>query len=180
MFSDALLTFVPTQTPLSLVGVPSARSMLYDFAGVGAGVAPPNIWGQGSGAALFGQPDAMGVGSFRPELSIATGAAAFVGAGVTLNIQLQIAADAGTPTYQPSVWTTISESGPIPVASLAKQTKLWPQPWIPAWLVTRPRFISLNFVMAGGQFTTGSIGYAWVTMGRDDLTNAQVPRNYSV
>ena len=177
MFSDSLLTFVPTQAPLSLVGVPSARSMLYDFAGVGVGVAPPNIWGN---TALFGQPDAMGVGSFRPELAIATGPAAFVGAGVTLNIQLQIAADAGTPTYQPATWTTISESGAIPVGSLTKQAKLWPQPWIPAWLVTRPRFISLNFVMAGGQFTTGSIGYAWVTMGRDDLTNQNVPRNYTV
>lgn len=177
MFSDALVTFVPQQTGLSLVGVASARSQIYDFAGVGAGNAPPNIFGN---TALFGQPDAAGVGSFRPELAIATGAAAFVGVGVSMNIQLQIAADAGTPTYQPSVWTTITESGPIVVGSLTARKFIWPQPWIPAWLVTRPRFISLNFVMTGGQFTTGAIGFAWVVMGRDDLTNQQVPRNYAV
>lgn len=176
-FSDALSNFQNPGAPLSLVGVASARSNLFDFLGQGAGTAPQNIIGN---TTLFGQPDAGGVG-YRLEMDIATGAAAFVGAGVTLNIQLQAAPDAGAPTYQPGAWTTLTESGPMAVGNLTGSTVLWRNPWIPPFPANlRPRFLSLNFVMAGGTFTTGVIAYAINTPGRDDLQNKFATKNFSV
>lgn len=178
MFSDSLWQFVSQQAPLSLVGVASARSSILDFLGVGAGSAPPSIIGS---TTLFGQPDAFGVGGKRMELAIATGTSAFVGAGVSLNVQLQVAADAGTPTYQPSTWTTLTESGAIPVASLTASILIWRNPFIPPQsLVNRPRFVSLNFVVTGGLFTTGQIAYALPELGRDDLTQRFAARNYNI
>lgn len=177
MFSDALWTPVPLSTGLSLVGVGSAASSVLDFLGQGQGTAPQNIIGN---ATLFGQPDAFGVG-YRLELAMATGAANFVGAGVSLNIQLQYAPDLGTPTYLPGTYVTVAESGAIAVGTLLANTKLWPNPFIPPWgLSVRPRYARLNFVMTGGTFTTGSIAYANLVPGRDDLVQKNSSRNYSV
>jgi hypothetical protein len=177
-FSDALLSLIPTQAPLSLVGLASVRSSILDFLGQGAGTQPQNIIGN---TTLFGQPDAMGVGHTRLELEIATGAAAFVGAGVSLNVQLQYAADLGTPTFQPDTWTTAVETGAIVVGSLAANTLIFKNPLVPPPPgLNRPRFFSLNFVMTGGLFTTGVINYALLTPSRDDLVQKYASKNYTV
>lgn len=175
-FSDILINLVAPGSPLSLVGVASARSQIYDFAGVGAGNAPPNIFGN---VALFGQPDAQGIPLYRMEWEILLGAANFVGAGVSLNIQLQYAADLGTPTYQPNTWITQIESGPIVVGSLLANLPIFKAPMVPPFPANlRPRFVSLNFVMTGGMFTTGSIAEARQVPGRDDLSNRYQAANY--
>ena len=175
-FSDVLSNFVSPGAPLSLVGVASARSGIFDFLGQGAGTAPQNIIGT---TTLFGQPDAGGVG-YTLQMDIATGAANFAGAGVSMNIQLQAAPDAGTPTYQPGAWTTLTESGPVAVGSLLGSV-LWRNPWVPPFPANlRPRFLSLNFVMTGGTFTTGVIAYAINTPGRDDLANKFAAKNFTV
>jgi hypothetical protein len=179
MLSDALLAFVPYGAPLSMVGTAGQRSNILDFLGQGAGTPPQNIFGNST---VFGQADAMGVGPERMELLINTGAAAFVGAGVTLNVQLQAAADQGVAGgYQPGAWNTLSESGPIAVANLAALTTIFRSPWLPPFPANlRPRFLSLNFVVAGGQFTTGVIAFALPVPARDDQFNKYQPRNFNV
>lgn len=178
MFSDALWQFVPQQGPISLIGLASAQSNVLDFLGQGQGTAPANIIGN---TTLFGQPDAFGVGGYRMDLAIATGAAAFVGVGVAMNIQLQYAADLGTPTYLPDTWVTVTESGPIAVGSLLANTIVWRNPFIPPQpLINRPRYARLNFAMTGGTFSVGSIAYAIPEIGMDNLTMKYSSRNYTV
>lgn len=178
MFSDALWTFISPLGPVSLIGLASAQSNVLDFLGQGQGTVPQNIIGN---TTLFGQPDAFGVGGYRMDLAIATGGSAFVGVGVSMNIQLQYAADLGTPTYLPDTWITVTESGAMAVGSLLANTIVWRNPFIPPQpLITRPRYARLNFVMTGGTFTTGSIAYAIPEIGRDDLTQKYASRNYAV
>lgn len=177
-FQDALLNLVAPSAPLSLIGLASARSAIMDFLGLGAGVAPNNIIGN---TTLFGQPDAMGIPQNRMEFNISTGSAAFVGVGVAMNVQLQYAADLGAPTYQPNTWVTVAETGAVAVGSLLADTQIFKVPLLPPPIgLTRPRFFSLNFVMTGGLFTTGSIAYALLTPSRDDLVNKFSAANYTV
>lgn len=177
-FSDALLNLVPTQAPVSLIGVASARSQILDFLGQGAGTQPQNIIGN---TTLFGQPDAMGTPQNRLEFELATGPLAFVGAGVTLTVQLQYAPDLGTPTYQPGTWVTVVEQPSIAVGTLLANTPLFKVPLLPPPPgLNRPRFFSLNFVVSGGVFTVGSIAYALLTPSRDDLVQKLAANNYTV
>lgn len=179
MLADALLALIPYGAPLSLIGVAAQRSSILDFLGQGVGTAPQNIIGT---TTPFGQADAMGIGGIRPELEIATGGAAFVGAGVTLNVQLQVAADQGAAgNYQPSTWNTLAESGAITVGNLTAATTIFRCPWLPPFPANlRPRYLSLNFVAAGGTFTTGSIAFALPVMVRDDMFQKYAAKNFVV
>jgi hypothetical protein len=182
MLIDSLVSFVPLGSPLSLVaaaGVNIASPNMYDFAGVGAGVAPPDIWGTPTS---FGQPDAMGVGGARPELVVAIGVAPTTSNSATLNAALQAAADNGS--NQPSTWYTIGESGAQAVANLTANTVFCRLPWLPPFPANlRPRFLRMLFqVPSATNFSAGSINYALVVPpgGRDDLFNKYMPKNFLV
>lgn len=177
---DALLSFIPIGTPLSIAinsGL-SVRSGVIDLLGEGQGLAPTNIIG--SETTIFGQADAMGVGGLRPELNVTVGTAG-VGATATLNVALQAAADLGTPTYLPSTWNTLAETGVIAVANLTANTVIARFPWLPPFPANlRPRYLSLNFTVATANLTAGTISSAIVTFVRDDQFNKYAARNYTV
>lgn len=189
MITDALCNFVPIGGNLSLVGGAGVgiRSGVYDFLGLGAGVAPSSlIIGN---ATLFGQADGMGVGNQRPELNVSIGTALVSAAAARLNVALQAAPDAGTPTYQPGTWQTIAESGPITVAQGAANTVIFRCPWVPPFPRTlRPRFLSLLFTPVATDaapatpvaFSAGTIASAIVVMSRDDYFANNATKNYSV
>lgn len=178
MLRDALLTFVGT--PLSLVGALGQNFPTdpYDVLGVGAGNAPPGIIGN---ATLFGTD--LGIGGMQPELAVIIGTALATSDGATLNVQLQGAPDAGTPTYQPGTWQTLEETGALTIAQTAAGLYVarfkWPPPAVPA--SARLRFYRLNFLVpAATQFTAGTIANAFVTPVRDDYSIAYATRNYTV
>ena len=178
MLRDALLTFVGN--PLSLVGALGQNFPTdpYDILGVGAGNAPPNIIGN---ATLFGSD--MGIGGYQAELVVSIGTALATSDGATLNVQVQGAPDAGTPTYQPGTWQTLMETGALSIAQTAANLYVarfkWPPPAVPATL--RPRFYRLNFLIpAATQLTAGTISNAFVTTVRDDYSAAYATRNYTV
>lgn len=189
MITDALCNFVPIGGNLSLVGGAGVaiRSSVYDFLGLGAGVAPTErIIGNPT---IFGQADGMGVGNQRPELNISIGTALVSAAGARLNVALQAAPDLGTPTFQPGTWQTLAESGPITVAQGAANTVIFRCPWLPPFPRTlRPRFLSLLFSPIATDlapatplaFTAGTIASAIVVMSRDDYFANQAAKNYSV
>ena len=180
MRSDALLAFVPIGTPLSIVlnSGQNVASQVIDLLGEGAGLAPTNIIG--SETAIFGQADAMGVGGMRPELNVTVGTAG-AGATSTLNVALQAAADLGTPTYQPSTWNTLAETGAIAVANLTANTVIARFPWLPPFPANlRPRYLRLLFSIATANMTAGTIASAIVTLVRDDQFNKYAAKNYTV
>jgi hypothetical protein len=178
MLRDALLTFVGA--PLSLVGAPGQNFATnpYDVLGVGAGNPPPGIIGN---AALFGSD--LGVGGFQPELVVIIGTALVTATAATLNAQFQAAPDTGSAGgYLPGTWQTIDEQGPITAAQGLANTYIARFKWPPVFPATlRPRFYRLNFaVPAGTDFTAGTISNAFVTTVRDDYSQAQAAKNYTV
>lgn len=181
MLTDANLALVPFGSGgLSLVGLASAPSPgVIDILGQGVGTAPQNIFGN---TTVFGQADAMGVGEKRMELNVATGNSAFVGVGVSLNVQWQGAIDSGVGGgYQPGTWNTFGESGVIAVGSLTANTIIARLPFLPPFPENlRSRFLRLNFVMTGGLFTTGIIAFALPVLVRDDQFQRYAARNYSI
>lgn len=180
MLTDANLALVPYGSGgLSLVGVAAVPSPgVIDILGQGTGTQPQNIFGK---TTVFGQADAMGIDR-RMELNIATGNAAFVGAGVSLNVQWQGAVDAGAAAgYVPGTWETFGESSTIAVGRLTANTIIARLPFLPPFPENlRPRFLRLNFVMTGGLFTTGIIAFALPVLVRDDQFNRYAARNFSV
>ncbi len=181
MITDALLSFVPLGGPLSLVGgsgvaIPSTN--IIDLLGAGVGVAPPAIIGN---VALFGAPDAMGVGGARPELQISIGTAATTGSSATLTIALQGAPDTAS-TYQPGTWQTIVQSPALTAAQLTANQVVFRCPWLPPFPANlRPRYLRLLFSPASAtSFTAGTIASALVTPCRDDYFAAQAANNYVV
>lgn len=184
MILDTQLSFVPLGSPLSLIGgagisVPSPG--IIDLLGLGVGVAPnERIWGT---TAVFGQPDAGGVGGFRPELVVNVGNAFVTANAATLNAALQGAPDQGAAgNYQPGAWQTYEETGALTAAQLTPLQTIMRLPWVPPFPANaRPRYLRLLFqVPAATNFTAGSIQNAVVTTVRDDLFNKFAPKNFNV
>lgn len=185
MRTDALLSFNPLGSPLSLVaaaGVDVRAPNIIDLLGIGYGVpatdGTPNFYGNTTN---FGQADAMGVGGLRPDLVITVGTAFVNDTGTpTLNVQLQAGADDGTGNV--TTWYTLGESGEIATANLTANTVIARLPWLPPFPQNlRPRFLSVNFAIpAGTNYSAGTIASALVTSLRDDPFQMQTPRNYTV
>lgn len=183
MMTDGSLSFVGLNGNLSLVaaaGVDIPSTNTIDLLGNGVGVAPTSIFGT---PAVFGSPDAMGVGGARPELNITVGTAFATGNAATLNVQLQGAIDTGAAGgYLPGTWQTVVESGELTAAQLTALTVIFRCPWLPPFPANlRPRFLRLNFaVPAAVNFTAGTIASALVTTVRDDQFNRYAAKNFSV
>lgn len=176
---DASIAFVPVGGALSLVagaGV-AVQSNVIDLMGVGVGVAPPNIIGN---ATVWGTD--FGIGMDKIQLLVSVGTAFTTGTAATLNVQLQGAPDAGTPTYQPGTWQTFVETGTLTAAQLAANTIIARFDWPPAVPVSaRPRFMRLNFVVPSAtDFTAGTIQFALPTPARDDYAIKYQNSNYAV
>jgi hypothetical protein len=174
MILDSQLSFVPIGGNLAITSAAVASAVI-DLLGQGVGTPPANIFGT---TTVFGQADAMGVGSLRPELNVTVGTA-FVG-GTNLNVALQGAIDSGTPTFNPGTWNTFAETGTIAAASLTANTVIMRFPWLPPFPANlRPRYLRLLFTPSG-TFTAGNIASALVTTVRDDQFNKYAASNYKV
>lgn len=183
MFLDAQLSFVPVGSPLSIVagaGIDVPSTNVIDLLGLGAGNPPTNVII--GNVTNFGAPDAMGVGGLRPELLVNVGDAFVTGTSATLNVALQGAPDAGTPTWQPGTWQTIAETGELTAAQLTAEQTIMRMPWLPPFPANlRPRFLRLLFqVPAATLFTAGTIANAVVVPCRDDQFQKYAAKNYSV
>lgn len=188
MITDQLLNFVPIGGPLSLVGGAGVtiRSTVIDLLGQGVGTPPANIIGN---VAIFGAPDAMGVGNQRPELNVTVGTALTGAAGLTLKAALQAAPDLGVGgNYQPGAWVDLGSQDGITLAQGAANTVIMRLPWLPPFPFNlRPRYLSLLFspvsnggAVPSGNFTAGTISSALVVMSRDDYFIKNAAKNYSV
>lgn len=182
---DALLSFVPVGSSLSLVGAPGVSipsTQIIDLLGLGVGVAPSERIIGLPASGVFGEDS--GIGGVKPQVQVNTGAGFTANVGApTLNVQFQGAADTGAAgNYQPGAWQTLVETGPLTVAQLVALSKLARFDFPPAYPESfRPRYLRLLFAIAAGtSFGAGTIGSAFVTMVRDDWASKYTPSNFSV
>jgi hypothetical protein len=178
---DVLVEFQsPQAAPASMVGAAGVNIQIgsvIDLLGVGQGQAPPNIIGN---ASLFGQDP--GIGIWVPEVEITVGTAFTTGNAATANIAFQYAPDTGAAGgYLPGAWETAAETGAKPVSEMtANQVLRMKVPPTPPNTPT-PRFARLLFqVPAATNMTAGTITWAGIIQGRDDLQNKNAANNYVV
>jgi hypothetical protein len=145
MMNDASLQLSVAQA----ITATAASTYIYDITGAGAGNAPPLRWGN---SAVFGA-DISGADQSGLDLyfSVAT---SFLGAGATLQVQLQAAPDNGS--NQPGTWITVDSTGPLTPAQLVAGylQKLKLQPLPPGALA---RFYRLYYPVTNGPFTAGIV-----------------------
>jgi hypothetical protein len=129
------------------------------------------VWGANSTNQYFGED--LGIGPEKLPLAIYSGSVAFA-TGTSLNIQFQGAVDNGGTTYGGLTWATYSESGTIITSLLTASVGIWKE-YFPHRKVAAagtngslPRFLQLNFVVGGSNFTAGSIAFAGFVQTRDD------------
>lgn len=148
------------------VTVTAPSTTTYDVAGVGVGNAPPNTFGT---ATLFGEDIGIGDGVSPPRVAVYVGTAFTAGGAATLQLQLQASIDTGTPGYTPSAWRTIGQTEAIAVASLTANALIM-EMTVPPRAVGQafPRFYRLNYVVATGPMTAGTIAWAGFLTGVDN------------
>ena len=144
-------------------------------------LAPADIWGN---ATYFGEDLGIGKGPGTPRIIVS---AVQVFATLTsLQVQFQGAPNNATAQISGNrsdlVFATYIETDTIAVALLTANTRIasfdWPMRKVGQSL---PRFVQLDYVVAGSNATTGTIN-ADVTLGDDDATNTlqQYPNNFHV
>ena len=174
---DALLSFVPIGTPLSLVGSDGVaiESNTIDLTGLGVGVLENNIIGTRT---VFGTD--FGIGDNRPLLDVVVGTGLVTGNSATLTVSLQGAIDDGTGN--PGTWITFLETGQITAAQAPANTRIARMDIEAAFPEgTLPRFLRLQFAPAAStHFTAGTVKFAIVTTVRDDYSVAYAAKNYTV
>jgi hypothetical protein len=162
---DATLTLSSNQAITST----AASQSIIDLSGAGAGNAPPDIFGVQS--SVWGQDIGIGDGVSPPVLDVIVGTALSGNTG-TLTVALQYALDAGSPTYVPGTWRTVLQTDVIAIAQLTagqKIAEMTMPPRPPIFGGGFPRFIRLLYTVNSGPFTAGTIAFAGVNTGRDDV-----------
>lgn len=160
------------------VTVTAVSTGVYDVAGLGVGVTATNITGLANGAAAAMGNDIGSGGpssASPPQLGVIVGTAFTAAGAATMKIQLQAAVDAGAGV--PGAWDTILETDTIAVALLTAGA-------VPAKFAVPerylgqgfPRFYRLNYIIATGPMTAGTIAFAGLVTGLD--SNPLYPANY--
>lgn len=163
MILDNLLTLSSAQAITST----AASTNVYDVAGTGVGNPAGEIFGVQS--TVFGR-DIGGGGPLdsAPQIVAIVGTAFTASGAATLQIQLQAAIDDGT--NNPSTWDTIAETDAIGKALLTAGAVpcsfTIPKRYLGQGF---PRFYRLNYVVATGPMTAGTIAFAGIVTGVDDI-----------
>lgn len=160
MILDKLLEFDPAGTAITATAV---STNIFDLHG-------STLLPGSSSTSKPGRDMGIGDGAgYTPKLMVLC-LATFTAAGAaTLNVQFQGAPDNGSGA--PGTWTTYAETGTIAVANITAGVRLFdidvPRPVPGAAL---PRFYRLNYVVATGPFTAGTV-QAEMVLTRDDLVS---------
>ena len=122
-------------------------------------------------AASFGEDLGLGRGVGTPQIEVFSGPGA-PAAATSLTIQAQGAPDALTGNTSGLAYVVYQQTGPIPVASILASNRLaafdFPRRQVGAAM---PRFIALNYVVAGANFTGLSVS-SYINLGSTSAQNA--------
>jgi hypothetical protein len=146
----------------------------------GAYTNPPDIIGN---VALFGMDFGIGNTQGVPRI-VGTAIAAFTAAGAaTMQVQFQGVVDPNNGTLAGAAWVTYGQTDTIAKTLLTASTRIfsfdWPMRKIGQAL---PRFVVLNYVVATGPMTAGTVTADLSVGGADDATGTlgQYPANFTV
>ena len=185
MRTDSLVTFIPVNGALSLVGGAGVAipSDVIDLLGLGVGV--PATQGNIIGSVYNSQFGIdFGIGGDRVLLDVVIGTGLVTGNAATLNLAMQGAPDTGlTGNYQPGTWQTYVETGPITAAQGVAGTRIARFDWPPSFPENQPppRYMRLLAqVPAATDFSAGTIAFALGTWARDDMAQRYAARGYNV
>ncbi|WP_439392337.1 hypothetical protein ACRQ5Q_22340 [Bradyrhizobium sp. PMVTL-01] len=130
-------------------------------------------------ASVFGEDLGLGRSKGTPQIEVFSGAGN-PGAATSLTIQAQGAPDAGTGNTSGVAYKVYAQTGAIPLASVLASSRLGtldlPRRETRAAL---PRFIALNYVVAGANFTNLTLT-SYINIGSNSAqdTLGQYPSNY--
>ena len=131
-------------------------------------------------AATFGEDLGIGDGAAALHVGVYAGTALVTANSATLQVQFQGSADVGGGTVASLSWTTYVETdalaGTVLTANTAIAKLWWPHRQVAAAL---PRFVRLNYLVATGTFTAGTVS-AYVMQARYDWTTGNYPSNFVV
>lgn len=174
---DALTVFSTAQA----ITATAASTNVYDVTGAGAGNAPNMIGGLTStGTAIVPGVDiGAGDGIAIPEVFWNIPTAFTSGGATTLQILLQVAADNGS--NNPGTWVTLYESEVFSLAQLAVNYQgQFQVPTVPFdFGLKQPRFYRLDYVVATGPFTGGTISAELVINPSQAYKVGNYPANYN-
>lgn len=172
MILDITLTLSANQA----ITATATSTGVYDTAGLGVGQPVGNIFGIADDSSFGNDLGGGGPEVSGPQLVAFVGTAFAAGGAGTLTVQLQAATDT-TNTGTPGTWLTILSTAAYALADLTANAK------IADFTVPRrypgkdfPRFYRLNYVVATGPMTAGTISYAGLLTGIDNT--ALYPANY--
>lgn len=162
MILDATLTLSQNQA----ITVTAASTGIIDVSGAGVGNPVPERFGVQQ--TVFGEDIGIGDGASPPVVTAIVGTQFAAGGAATLQPQLQAAIDNGS--NQPGTWNTIAETDPLALALLTPGQKVCEFTVPPRYPGQGfPRFYRINWLVATGPFTAGTIAYAGINTGRDDV-----------
>lgn len=152
---------------------------VYDTAGLGVGQPVLNRFGIATvgGNPSFGNDiGGGGPNASAPQLAVIVGTTFTAAGAATLRVQLQAAVDTNN-TGTPGTWDVINQTDDVPVALLVAGAKVAnftvPDRYLGQGF---PRFYRLNYIVATGPMTAGTIGTAALLTGIDDTP--QYPAAY--
>jgi hypothetical protein len=161
MYLDSSTIFSSDQA----ITVTAPSTNVIDLAGLGVGQAVTNKFGT---ASVFGEDIGIGDGVSPPVLAAIVGTAFTAAGAATLQVQLEAAIDDGTGN--PSTWEVLAETDGLAKALLTAGQKIAEFTVPPRYPGQGfPRFYRLNYVVATGPMTAGTIKFAGVVTGRDDV-----------
>lgn len=170
MFLDQNLVFSDAQTMNITTSTPSTT--VIDL----LGGSTTNTYGT---ATAFGEDLGIGVGAGQPQVVVQTGTVAIATTNsATLNIQFQ--GNASASSAADVNWITYIETGAMAASLLTASRFLarfaWPRRQIAAAL---PRYIRLNYGVATGVFTTGTVT-SYIVLQEENWSAGAYPSGFSV
>jgi hypothetical protein len=171
MYLDGNLVFSNPQT----ITATAASTSIIDLSGLGSGNTMTNIIGN---ATAWGEDIGVGDVPGTPKLMITLGSTNWA-TGTSLNVQFQGAPDS---SGSPGTYVTYAESGVILTAALLANAVIFKVdvPEVQPEGGPLPRFLRLNYVVAGSNFTNAVIQFAGIVRTRQDWTAKFYPSGFSV
>jgi hypothetical protein len=175
MLLDSTLLFSTNQSLLTNVTITTSTTAI-DLLGVGSGNAPNATFGT---ATVFGADMGVGGGVADLIVTVVVGTPLASTNTATLQAQLQGAVDNGSNS--PGTWVTY-QSGPVAsIAQAGTNTAIFRANLADAFpFGTLPRFLRMQYVLATGTVTTGSIQFAGIHTMRDDYSARYYPSGFKV